>query len=250
MKHYLISHSLLFALLVSICTSPVSAATANAGFDTANNLYSQGKFAAAAAAYEKLLPGGPVSSALYFNLGNAQFKAGELGQAIAAYRQAEQLAPRDPDVRANLQFARNHAGNVASVKPGLAQRALSRLTLDEWTRLAATAVSGWFILLALGQWRPAWRAALWGCVLLAGLAAILFIAGTAADRILNPAGVSAVVITPEATVRTGPLDDAQTSFTARDGAELTVLDEREDWLQVVNGARQSGSVKRAAVKVL
>jgi Flp pilus assembly protein TadD len=61
----------------------------------------------AAAAYEQILTNGAVSPALYFNLGNAHFKAGQLGRAIAAYRQAERLTPRDPDVRANLQFARN-----------------------------------------------------------------------------------------------------------------------------------------------
>ena len=41
------------------------------------------------------------------NLGNAYFKSGQLGKAIAAYREAEQMSPRDPDVRANLRFARN-----------------------------------------------------------------------------------------------------------------------------------------------
>ena len=75
-------------------------------FDTANKLYEEGKFAEAAAAYESLVQSRQVSAALYFNLGNAWFKSGQIGRAIAAYRQAEQMTPRDPDLRANLQFAR------------------------------------------------------------------------------------------------------------------------------------------------
>src|SRR5204862_132447 len=76
-----------------------------------------GPFAEAAAAYEKIVAGGRVSSALYFNLGNALFKSGRIGRAIANYRLAEQLAPRDPDIRANLRFARNHVNGVEARLP-------------------------------------------------------------------------------------------------------------------------------------
>src|SRR5262245_52855944 len=48
-------------------------------FDHANKLYEEGKFAEAAAAYEKMLRQGQASPALYFNLGNAFFKAGQIG---------------------------------------------------------------------------------------------------------------------------------------------------------------------------
>src|SRR5262245_57940734 len=83
------------------------AASIDTQFDAANKLYAQSKFTDAAAAYEKIVAGGSASAALYFNLGNAYFKVNQLGRAIAAYRQAEELSPRDPDVRANAQFARN-----------------------------------------------------------------------------------------------------------------------------------------------
>lgn len=224
------------------------AADAGAEFDAANRLYNQGKFAAAAEGYERMVSSGAGGAAVWFNLGNAQFKSGRFGEAIAAYRQAENISPRDPDVRANLQFARNQINNAASVKPGVAQRWLGRLTLNEWTAGAAAAAAAWFVLLALGQWRPAWCGGRNNLVRLAALATVLLAAGAAADWALNRSVKSAVVVT-ETTVRTGPLDDAQAGFTAKDGAELTVLDEREDWLQVQNGQRQTGWVKRAAVRV-
>ena len=236
-------------ILVAALAGRAFAADAGAEFDAANKLYNQGRFAAAAAGYERMVESGAGGAAVYFNLGNAHFKAGQFGRSLAAYRQAEQLAPRDPDVLANLQFARNQISNSASVKPGVAQRWLGRLTLNEWTALAAAAVSAWFVLLALGQWRPAWRGTLQNHVLLTGLAAAVLVAGAAADWVVNHSAKSAVVVT-ETTLRTGPLEEAQTSFTAKDGAELTVLDEREDWLQVLNGQRQTGWVKRAAVRVL
>src|SRR5258708_6882523 len=95
------------AMLIVVCSLHVHAEVSSGAFDAANKLYEQGKFADAAAGYEKLLQSGQVSEAIYFNWGNALFKSGQIGRAIAAYEQAERIAPRAPDVRANLQFARN-----------------------------------------------------------------------------------------------------------------------------------------------
>jgi len=77
------------------------AESASSAFDSANQLFEQGRFTEAAAAFGKLAQSGQTSEALYFNLGNAWFKANQLGRAIAAFKQAERIAPRDPDLRAN-----------------------------------------------------------------------------------------------------------------------------------------------------
>jgi uncharacterized protein YgiM (DUF1202 family) len=58
-----------------------------------------------------------------------------------------------------------------------------------------------------------------------------------------------VVIADIAAARSGPFVDAQNAFTARDGAELSILDRREGWVQVANGAGKTGwlPVKQAEV---
>src|SRR5689334_19162351 len=85
---------------------PMWGQTTAPSFEEANKLYEQGKYAEAAAAYENLAPAHNGSPALYYNLGNAWFKAGQNGRAIAAYRKAEMLSPRDPNLRFNLNFVR------------------------------------------------------------------------------------------------------------------------------------------------
>ena len=50
----------------------------------------------------------------------------------------------------------------------------------------------------------------------------------------------AVVIKPEAVVRYGWLDVSQTAFSVHDGAELQVLDQNNDWLQVTAGPLRLG----------
>ena len=199
--------SLFLALLLLAGLPECSqAASSSEGFDAANRLYEEGKFAEAVSAYEKLGQSGQVSAALYFNLGNAYFKSGQIGRAIAAYRQAEQLTPRDPDLRANLQFARNQTPSP-TLLPGRWQRWLGRLTLNEWTLLAAGAGWLWLLLLAVLQWRPALKPVLRAYVLslavLAGLLGLCLAASLRETRFAR----TAVVITRDTAVRRAFIDD-------------------------------------------
>jgi tetratricopeptide (TPR) repeat protein len=233
-------------LLILFCPGPARADSPVAAFESANKLYEEGKFADAVTAYEKLAQSGQISAALYFNLGNAYFKSGRVGRAIAAYRSAAQITPRDPDLRANLQFARNQVQGP-TLPPSRWQRWLGRLTLNEWTLLAAAAVWLWFLLLAVRQWRPALRPALKSYVpILAMVAALL--CGCLADALYEARVIrTAVVISGEAEVRHGPLLVSPVAFTARDGAELRVLDQKDEWLEVSAGPRRTGWLRRDQV---
>lgn len=240
---------LLLVLMVAVLlTAPARAALSSAGFELANKLYEEGRFTEAAVAYEKLAHSGETSAALWFNLGNALFKSGQIGHAIAAYRQAEQLAPRDPDLRANLQFARNQVQGPTS-SPGHWQRWLGRLTLNEWTVLTAGAVWLWLLLLALLQWRPALKPALRFYVLALAIVAVVLAACAGAVVRETRFTRTAIVTAREAVVRFGPLGESPAAFTAHDGAELRVLDQKDDWLQVSAGPRRTGWLRRDQVLV-
>jgi tetratricopeptide (TPR) repeat protein len=239
--------AVILLILVSLTCSAL--ADASADFDGGNKLYAQGNFAKAATIYEQIVQSGCASPELWFNLGNAHFKTGHFGQAIAAYRHAERLAPRDPDVKANLQFARNRVAGNDSVRPNLWQRALGKLTLNEWTWLAVVALWAWFILLALREWKTELRPRLGQLAVVAGLSTFLLGGCAGGDWFANHSAGIAVVIVKDAAAKTGPLDDSQNAFTPKDGTELTVLDQRDDWLQVCDSHRRIGWLKRDVVQV-
>src|SRR5262245_116432 len=167
-----VHHGILIGVAILCLSTAAFAADDLAGdFDSANKLYAQGRFPEAAAAYEKLLQSGVSSPVIYFNLGNAFFKSGETGRAIAAFRQAGHLAPRDPDIQANLQFVRNQVQGPTH-QPTFVDRWLGRLTLNEWTVLASIAVWIWLLALIAVQIRPTLKPSFRSLVWLSGSVAI------------------------------------------------------------------------------
>jgi len=228
----------------------LSAADPAAAFDAANKLYEKRNYTEAAVAYEKLIENGQVSGAIYFNLGNAFYKAGQNGRAIAAYRQAERLAPRDPSLRFNLQFVRNKVNGSDSFPDPWWQRWLNRLTLNEWTVLTAIAVWTWFLLLAITQWRGELKRTLRVYIRITGATGGLLAVCLVAMLYHYYTNQPAIVIAREAIVRNGPLDESQSAYSVQDGMELTVLDHKDDWLQVSDARQRIGWLKKAEVLVL
>ena len=219
-------------------------------FDSASRLYEQGQYRAAAAAYGEILGEGRASSALYFNLGNAWFKAGEAGRAILNYRLAERLAPRDPDIRANLRMTRELVRGDAPAPVPAWRRWMARLTLDEWTLLAGALVWLCFGALALAELRPARAAGLrrlaagaGGFAVLAGL----FLGAAWQERRGHS---EAVVVTEEAVVRYGPIEVSPELAKVVDGTELSVLDRKDGWLQVTGIPRGPGWLQERDVILL
>jgi tetratricopeptide (TPR) repeat protein len=234
---------------ILIFAGSLFAADVAADFSAANELYAKGRFADAAAAYEKLLQTGVTSPALLFNAANAAFKSGHLGKAIAAYRQAELLAPRDAELRANLAFVRNQVQGAA-LRESRWQNWIGSLSLNEGTLLAAFSFWAMFALLAARQIRPALAPKLRSATHLAVGVAIVSGAVLALQAANHFNAAVAVVTGAETTARSGPFDEAQGAFTAHDGAELQVLDHHDDWVQVANGAGKVGWLSRKQVEVL
>lgn len=77
-----------------------------ASLDEANQVYAAGDYQTAAALYEQILADEGKAPELYYNLGNAYYKTGEIGRAILNYERALQLRPFYSDARYNLEIAR------------------------------------------------------------------------------------------------------------------------------------------------
>lgn len=187
----------------------------------------------AAALLESLLADGFRNGAVYYNLGNACFRAGEYGRAIAAYRKAKPFRPRDPYLDANLRQA-------LSVAPGR----LPEAPAPWWTH-----VLFWSDWLSYPEKVHAAFVAFLAAALVAGAAAMirrpraywisgLLIIGAVVlslDAGLAYADVAwsrKAVVTGETIARKGIGQNYEPAFDQplKDGAEFTVLSENGDWI--------------------
>lgn len=105
-------------MLVFICF--LDMAQANTGpsfverFFEANQAYKNHQYQQAADGYIHLIENGYENGPVYFNLGNAYFRLGDLGRAVLSYERARLLIPRDGDLAFNLSHARNQTQDTSS----------------------------------------------------------------------------------------------------------------------------------------
>ena len=111
----------------------------------ANERYERGEYAEAAQQYEALIDRGYSDAALYFNLGNPYLESGDLGRAILNYLRAQELSPRDPDIRGNLELARAMTLDSIAAETGTLIESVSYFG-RQWTtpgKLGAAALLLW-----------------------------------------------------------------------------------------------------------
>ena len=234
--------SCLYVLLVSAAwlldaqAAENTATTPQTAFFQANTLYTQGQYAPAAHAYEKLLAAGQESGNLYFNLGNAYFKTGQTGRAILNYERAQRLAPGETDIEANLVYARSLTG-AEECTPRLWQRLAFPLTHRVSTSALVWLTSGAYSLCLIAfacyrLWprRPRWLVyaalVLIGVFVIVGssLARQLFVDDWQRPAVMLAAG--------ESPIRFEPSETGTEHFVLKQGALVHILDTRSDWHQI------------------
>ena len=123
--------------------------------------------------------------------------------------------------------------------------------------IAAASAAFWLLLLLLilREARPALRRSLRAYLITIAIFAVA-LGATAGLAVYDQTRIhEAVVVAPQVIVRYGPIEDSKVYYQLRDGAEILVLDEKrfgenESWLQVRDGTRRIGWLKRDQVVIL
>jgi tetratricopeptide (TPR) repeat protein len=220
-------------------------------FYHANALYKDGQYAAAANEYEDLLQVGLASGNLYFNLGNAYFKAGERGKAILNYERARRFIPADPDLAANLSYAQSLT-ETEPCTPGLWQAVLFPLAHRFATSglVWATSIVYTLLLFLLTTYRLWPSRPRWLLYAAAATGVLVLITSTSLLRRLltdewQRQGV--VVRKGEAPTRFEPAENGTVHFVLREGALVRIAGTRENWIEVGRCDGRRGWIEKDAV---
>lgn len=89
-------------LIIVLLTSLAANASNTAA--KADEEYNRENYKEAIALYEEAIKTDGVSSDLFYNLGNAHYRAGNVAESILAYERAMRLNPSNDEARSNLEF--------------------------------------------------------------------------------------------------------------------------------------------------
>ncbi len=233
-------------VIVALCLS--GALVGQGRLAEAEKAYRDGDYAAAARAYAALAEAADADPRLLYNLGNALYREGRLGEALVAYERARLALPRDRELLANVRLVRQKLElGSGEGEPFLdALVGLRRgFTRGELLAIAVLCHAAGAVLLILlrGRWGGLSRgagvaAALLGVVLLAELAW------------WGPARAPRAIVTARrAVVLAEPREGLEPLMQLREGVEVALLADGPEWVRVgVEG--RSGYVRAGLVGVV
>lgn len=193
----------------------------------------------AAELYEGLLKAYGESAEIYYNLGNAYYKANKVAPAILNYERALLLNPGDGDTRFNLQLARQKT--VDKIEP-IGEFFLSRWfdkvqnmgAADSWARtgiICFILFIGCLILFFFSKWVHLKKIGFYlGLLFLVLVIVANIFAGNQKDELQNRK--NAIVFAPTVTVKSSPDASGTDLFILHEGTKVSIKSKLGDWNEI------------------
>jgi tetratricopeptide (TPR) repeat protein len=228
-------------------------------FVRGNQLYEAGEFEEAVDVYEEAVARGAVAPELFYNLGNAYYKSGNLGRTVLNYERSLRLAPRDEDALANLQLVRSmlrdrqfieEPGKIARTATWLHRRLNSResLALTSLLYLLFVVVAILFVfrdsavisraypkvsLMSPGRFLGLDKTQDF-VLAMATLALLLGAAGSSGYQKYREVSSrrAAIVVQEDVPVYSGPNTESTLQFKIHEGTRISTGETRPGWVQI------------------
>ncbi|MDY6005601.1 MAG: tetratricopeptide repeat protein [Parabacteroides sp.] len=205
----------------------------------AEEAYAKEDYTQAIELYESGLKSYGESAMVYYNLGNAYYKAGKVAPAILNYERALLLNPGDSDTRFNLQVARQKT--VDKIEP-IGEFFLTRwigtvedvYSADGWAKWGVASFLlfiGCLVLFFFSKWIRLKKIGFFAgiCFLLISLVANLF-ADSQQDKLLHRA--DAIVFASTVTVKSSPDASGTDLFILHEGTKVTIKSTLGEWSEI------------------
>lgn len=216
------------------------------------NLYNNGKYAASVAAFEKIAEDGIRNGQLFYNLGNAHFKNGELGKSIAWYERALILAPNDPDLKFNYKHVKGFVkdksedGKSSVVKVLFFWKDLLSLSAIKWLAVFFFFLFWLLVTIRIIKGRKPLKIHT-GIVF---TIALVFILTALYDYYTAHYVKKAVILPDEVSVRSGLTDDSTELFILHVGSKVRVEENRKEYVKIRFSDDKIGWVSKETLEII
>jgi len=246
--HRIIVSAFLIIAVSAFCRSQDTEKVFNDGVKA----YADGNYLLAIDSWELLLSSSYYSAGLYYNLGNANFKAGSVPGAILYFEKALLLKPFDEDIRYNLEIARTYITDEFETVP--------EIFFIKWIKMLSLIFNSnnWamtslvFFVLALGlvlfylfssRMRTKKLSFLLGLSFLFISVLSIFLSYT--NHVITEKRPYAIVFSPLVTGKSSPDESGKDLFVIHEGTRVKVEDQIGDWIEVRLSDGNIGWIKLA-----
>ncbi len=247
----------LLLLLVYVSAFAETSAYYDSLVTRANTLYKNAQYDSAKSVYNKVIEAGYESDILYYNLGNAYYKTGDIPAAILNYERALKLNPSNKDAKYNLELANKYISDKIETVPeplmkSLAINILHLMPVKMWSILSivfaviASALLLWFLL---SNTSGSKRTAFFLAVAFYGLTLVFYLFAFASFRHIK-ATDRAIVFSPSTEVMSEPSGSATRLFVVHEGLKVGVVKTEGNWTNVTLPDGSKGWIRSDAIIII
>ncbi len=238
MKTITYMRKVLFFLLALCLVGSVFAQ--DAALKEAEVAYTKEDYTKAIELYEGLLKSEGESAAVYYNLGNAYYKAGKIAPAILNYERCLMLNPGDNDARFNLQMARQKTvDKIESLGDFFLTKWFKSVenlaSADSWGKIGIVCFLlfiGCLVLFFFSRWIRLKKIGFYLGILFLILVVFANIFGSDQKEKMT-IREHAIVFAPTVTVKSSPDASGTDLFVLHEGTNVTVKSTLGEWSEIV-----------------
>jgi tetratricopeptide (TPR) repeat protein len=234
----------------------VQAQTAQEYLADGNSAYNEGNYTNAIDQYNLVLSMEMHSAALYFNLGNAHYKLGNVAESIFYFEKAKQLAPQDKEIENNSLFAKNMTLDSIEILPKtqlktLSDKVLSIFTLDQWALFSIILL--WLSIFFFVFYRISKKIELKRILFVLGVLFLLLFSvtiGLTETKNSQEKIKYGIIFSEEIQIWGEPNERADILFLLHQGTSVEVIDELEGWSKIRLANGSEGWIKNQGIRLL
>lgn len=221
--------------------------------------YAAGDPGAALVEWKKIEDEGKVSADLYYNMGCASFKLGDLSHSVLYFERALKEDPSHPDAKANLDYVGTFLQDRIEEVPefflvGWIKAFEGSMKSDGWAVLAlvmfALFLAGASVFLLSGRRGRAGRAGFFSAIV-SVLLCVLFLSFASNLRREASSERRAVVVAGVSAVRSAPDSNTGTDlFILHEGARVDILDSIGEWYNVSLSDGRQGWISAGEIEII
>ncbi|MBP9582656.1 MAG: tetratricopeptide repeat protein [Ignavibacterium sp.] len=226
-------------LLMIFISLSIAKADVKSEMQKGNVYYKNNQYQLAIDEYDKLIKQGYQGTSLYYNLGNAHYRLGNVGYAILYYEKALKLSPNDEDVKHNLELARiNIKDKVETLPPffifNIWESVLASLSVSGWTVfvyivfiLLLLCVIAYFFSRTSTQQRISFFS---GVGVFAVLILAIILLAVKMNKEFNIK--DGIIVSNVVTVKSSPDNSSKDEFIVHEGLKIRLEDKVDNWVKI------------------